>query len=325
MNVVLDHDGGVDDFGALYTLLRGELSAVVATFGCTQQLKVIQHSADFLHTCSLQPNELLFAGCSAPHSPLPRGEEVPTYFGSNGMCDVTLPSSGISPEEISRLHMLAQRIRSLGKVDYLITGPCTTIAELIREHPDLIQSHISAIYVMGAALHTSGNTGPIDPALGAPAAEYNIYLDPLSFEFTMTAAADHNIPFHLITWDECKNVIVSEQMIQSAAPQNGAEAHIRSMISSYFKMYGSDNFRIDKETGNPVPVLEICDGIVPIARNEGSNEFTSAMIKVGTSEDNHGVTRLADQGGLPVRIFKPSDYERLTHLAMMNLGLKQRG
>jgi purine nucleosidase len=68
-------------------------------------------------------------------------------------------------------------------VDILETGPCTNIAEVIRDYPEL-KRKINRIYMMGGAVHIKGN---VVKAGHNGSAEWNIYNNPKAFETVLSS------------------------------------------------------------------------------------------------------------------------------------------
>ena len=326
--IIVDNDGGPDDLAGLHILNKSdELAGIVATYGCAPQERVAKNVTDFFHLGGTPVKELLYQGANVPHQPIPGREDVPTFFGSNGMCDVTLPDSAISPHELRALHDLAQKISATGECEYIVTGPCTTLAQLIDEHPQLIRKNIKTIYFMGTAINSPGNEGPLDPVTGFFNAEYNVYLDPIAFERILTAAADNKIPVRVISWDQCKDITIPKSSFVNATPADDDRQgwKLREMILGFFDLYGSDKLTAEESAGLLEPVYTVCDAIVPMARTGKHGDFIPQEIMVGTCPDNYGVTRAAAMGGLPIEVFMPNDIDNLRGATLFEIGLRVRG
>jgi purine nucleosidase len=79
---------------------------------------------------------------------------------------------------LSPVIVLTKVLKELStQVDILETGPCTNIAQVLKEHPEF-KNKIHCIYMMGGALYIRGNVTEIGRD---GSAEWNIYNNPMAF------------------------------------------------------------------------------------------------------------------------------------------------
>lgn len=103
-----------------------------------------------------------------------------------------------SAENILYQHLIHQK-----KTDLIMLGTSTILATVITEHPEVIL-RIGKVYMMGGAIYVNGNALDKLPSQS----EWNIYLDPDSFQVILNAKLDltlfpldvtNSVP--IISWD----------------------------------------------------------------------------------------------------------------------------
>jgi len=179
--VVVDMDGAVDDYLALSILLEmpaAQLSAIVATDG----LATVE--------AGLQGCEILFKRCQENLPLLGAGEkkplkgknqfpqewrnqaatlfQLPLRFGNH-----ELHAGSMKPLKLPLIRTSFFPQKSI----LLVTGPLSTLAQLIRNHA-ISEKTFEKIIIMGGAWKVSGNVEATYPALKYPDAEWNIFNDP---------------------------------------------------------------------------------------------------------------------------------------------------
>lgn len=320
-NVVLDNDGAPDDLAALRMFAQADvLHGTVSTYGCTRLDRVIENTSRFLDLAPGAAEHEVFQGASDPITMHPHGA-LPTYFGENGICNIELPALSDQIRQVKKLHELANRIESLeGQVDYVITGPCTTFAQLIDAFPSVMQK-MKSIHFMGMALDVPGNIGPAT-ALGELEAEYNVYLDPLSLHRVVQAAAESRIPFRVITWDACLDILLPQSVLLSAKPIDEQSHYLQQMIRRFFDIYGTDTITTEQQKVQDEPHYTFCDLVVPLAMTGRHGDFEPLQLHVGTTTTNWGVTRQVQERGLPIEVFRAADVEKLRHATLDALGFR---
>lgn len=179
--VLMDHDGGVDDY--LATLL-------LMTMEHLQPIGIVVTPAD----CYIQPavsatrKILDFVGCSNVPvaqstvrgiNPFPRLYRRDSFIVDhlpilNQQEDIQTPLV----EETGQEFMVRSLLAANQPVTLMVTGPLTTVAAALDLAPD-IEAKIEKIVWMGGALHVPGNVEKsLEPGQDG-SAEWNVYWDPI--------------------------------------------------------------------------------------------------------------------------------------------------
>jgi purine nucleosidase len=91
----------------------------------------------------------------------------------------------------------------------LMTGPCTNIAQVVREHPEL-RHKIARMYMMGGALYVPGN---VQEQGHDGSAEWNIYNNPTAFHDLLCSG----VPLTLVTLDATCHIPIRKEFIATLA------------------------------------------------------------------------------------------------------------
>jgi pyrimidine-specific ribonucleoside hydrolase len=167
--VIIDCDPGHDDAIALLLAVASpelEVLGVTTVAGNTTLDKTTRNALTVLELAG-RADIPVAAGASVP---LSRELVVAEYVhGTSGLDGPVLPEPSGSPVDQPASAFMAGLIRSSPEPVTLIpTGPLTNIAQLFRDHPDVID-RVRAITFMGGAAEIGNIT---------PNAEFNIYVDP---------------------------------------------------------------------------------------------------------------------------------------------------
>ncbi len=90
--------------------------------------------------------------------------------------------SGVLKLQDSAENILYRQLKSREKTDLILLGTSTIFAAVITQHPEIIP-RIGQVYMMGGAIYVLGNALDKLPTK----AEWNIYLDPDSFDVILKA------------------------------------------------------------------------------------------------------------------------------------------
>lgn len=215
--VLMDHDGGVDDY--LSTLLLMTLEQI-------EVLGIVVTPAD----CYIEPaisatrKILDFMGCS--HIPVAestvRGiNPFPRLFRRDSWIVDHLPI--LNEQDTIQTPLLTETgqefmARSLltapEPITLLVTGPLTTVAEVLDRHPGL-EAKIQEIIWMGGALRVPGNVSKDLETGQDGSAEWNVYWDPWgAYRVWQTA-----IPITLCPLDLTNTVPVTSEIVQQMGRQ----------------------------------------------------------------------------------------------------------
>ncbi len=181
-SVIIDTDPGQDDAVALLLALGSTLDVLAVTVGAGNvPLDLTVKNA--LKVCDLANRSDLpvYAGAGGPlEGDLVTAEHV---HGPSGLDGYDLPppsrlaSKGYAPDKIVELIMN----RPVGEVTLCTLGPLTNVALALRLEPK-IAKRLSKVVMMGGGFFEGGNT--------TPAAEFNIYVDPVAAAEVFSSGID---------------------------------------------------------------------------------------------------------------------------------------
>ncbi|MCO6452205.1 MAG: nucleoside hydrolase [Caldilineales bacterium] len=214
--VILDHDGGVDDYISLLLLL---------TFPDVEVLGVTVTPADCYLRPALSATRKLLAlmgrdDVSVSGGNLRGQNAFPRQWRKECFaCDALpilnerdLPLPELDPRP-GHEHLAALLAQAPRPVTLLATGPLTQLAWALGQQPGLAQK-IERLYWMGGALFVPGNVHD-DPGVHDGSAEWNAYWDPVA----AAAVWDSPVPITLFPLDVTDQVPVTVDFRQRLARQ----------------------------------------------------------------------------------------------------------
>jgi purine nucleosidase len=307
MNIILDVDTGEDDALAILLAanLRLGLKLVVSSYGnstienTTRNTRAIVGLAGLTH-CPV------FRGASAPLGQHKHFLDTPTewesaaeFLGSDGLCGVSLPETEtvqlITTNESERVARLAEQVRQLAPVHYVVTGPCTNLAELCAYFGVEVTRYISNVSVMGGALNVPGNSGPRDSQTGAQLAEFNFYCDP----FAVNTLLKSGLPIYIVPWDTTHRLTIPFSRIETLRAHNAQTRFITDLMKRFFTSYGLKSNR-EFEFNDPAAVW------LPLFAPE---QFKAIRLEAIESSDGFGGLR-EHAAGFPV-LFHSCTHEQV--------------
>ena len=214
--VLMDHDGGVDDYLATMLLM---------TMEHIQPLGVIVTPAD----CYAQPavsatrKILDLMGCDVPvaESTVRGINPFPRLYRRDSLIVDHLPILNQSEEistqlvsEIGQEFMVRVLLEASEPVTLMVTGPLTTVAAALDIAPE-IESKIQQIVWMGGALNVSGNVEKSIEAGQDGSAEWNAYWDPVSVQRVWQT----QIAIAMCPLDLTNNVPVTSELVRQLGKQ----------------------------------------------------------------------------------------------------------
>ena len=215
--VLMDHDGGVDDYLA---------TALLMTMEHVQPLGIVVTPAD----CYIQPalgatrKILDLMGCS--HVPVAESSvrginPFPHLYRRDSFIVDHLPI--LNQSETIRTTLVPETgqdfmVRILREatdpVTLMVTGPLTTVATALDAAPE-IESKIKEIIWMGGALNVPGNVEKTIEAGHDGSAEWNVYWDPVSAQRVWQT----QISIILCPLDITNNVPVTSEFVRQLGKQ----------------------------------------------------------------------------------------------------------
>ncbi len=215
--VLMDHDGGVDDYLA---------TALLMTMEHVQPLGIVVTPAD----CYIQPavsaTRKILDLMSCSHVPVAdssvRGiNPFPHLYRRDSFIVDHFPI--LNQGETIRTTLVSETgqdfmVRMLREasepVTLMVTGPLTTVATALDAAPD-IESKIKEIIWMGGALNVPGNVEKSIEAGHDGSAEWNVYWDPVSAQRVWQT----HIPIIMCPLDITNNVPVTSEFVRQLAKQ----------------------------------------------------------------------------------------------------------
>jgi len=280
--VIHDSDPGPDDLSTSMLILPGRKSLVLTCYGCGSVEDSTRNAAGFLSLLDL-PDAQLIKGAAGPLQQHPiAGDNLPRFFGSNGLNNIELSESGLEYQtdaSNSVFEFLKQ-----GQTTYFLTGPCTNLAKLLLADADFVKSRIERIFMMGGALRTRGNEGPKD-AQGNQWAEFNFYLDPKAANIVLASG----IPISLVTWDAAQAFKIKRSEVQKIKPNGEASGLIVDSISKFFELYSDDKHSEAQQE----PAMILSDVLTYMDASD-QRLTTRETIKVRVSEEFNSYGRLIE-------------------------------
>lgn len=273
--IILDCDPGEDDaLAILYALKRGlPVKGLICGFGNTLPQNTIKNGAGLL-TLANRRDVPLFKGAQNPFRPHPVEEQrvsAGDFVGNNGLCGIDLPVSkdmtiaNDVDDERLQLETIAEYIRTIAPITYIVTGPCTTLAHILEIFGTEASVLIKKIIIMGGALDTPGNHGPINPESAKPYAEFNFYCDPHGAARVLSS----NIDRVLVPWDLTENIVLGYAELLHMNSSSPIGSFILELMKNFLESYGIAHDR----------AFEFNDCINLIAY-EGRGQFRKERIRI---------------------------------------------
>ena len=181
--IIIDTDPGQDDAVAILLALASpelEVLGITAVAG-NVPLPLTLRNARAICELAGRPDIPVYAGCDAPlEGRLVTAENV---HGATGLDGITLPEPTMPVQDRHAVDFLVETLRRepAGSVTLVPIGPLTNIAAAFRQAPDVI-ARVGRIVMMGGAYFEVGNV--------TPAAEFNIFVDPLAAAEVFAAGVD---------------------------------------------------------------------------------------------------------------------------------------
>ena len=217
MQVLMDHDGGIDDFLALLLLLTMEsvelLGVVITPADCYAQPAV---------SATRKILDLWGKGTVPVAESKVRGvNPFPMQYRRDCFIVDHLPILNESEQirtplvaETGQTFMAQTLKQATQPVTLMVTGPLTTVAAAIAIAPEIV-AKIERIVWMGGALTVPGNVSS-EVELGQDGtAEWNAYWDPFAVEFIWQT----EIPLVMCPLDLTNHVPVTSEFLQRIARQ----------------------------------------------------------------------------------------------------------
>lgn len=171
--IIIDTDPGQDDALAILLALGSPELEVLGITAAAGNVPVALTSKNIRKVCELagRRDVKVFAGCEGPmEGTLFTAEYV---HGATGMDGADLPEPTMPLQTQHGVDFIIETLMSHepGSVTLCTLGPLTNLATALKREPQ-IAARIQKIVLMGGGLFEGGNV--------TPAAEFNIYVDPVA-------------------------------------------------------------------------------------------------------------------------------------------------
>jgi purine nucleosidase len=221
--VIVDHDGAIDDLVAMSLLMKS---------GKVHVRAVTLTPADSYLEPATRATQLFVDRLGGRGVSIAKGhDEGPNPFPADWRKDAARvldvdALKGVRPQTLNPVadedaaHHLAGLLSGPKSYVIVATGPLTNIADALRLEPG-IRRHIRRIYVMGGALHVPGNVS--QPGHDG-SAEWNIYNNP-------KAAADvlaSGVPITLVPLDATNKAPLTRAFVDRLAQRAALAAQLTS-------------------------------------------------------------------------------------------------
>jgi len=308
LSYVLDVDTGEDDALAILLAVAYKLPlrAVFTSYGNTSLAHATANTAAILQLAGAIEIPVV-QGCAAPIVPHPHSDALlgaGDFVGGNGLCDVVIPESTHVHIQRPTVDTLAETLCAVSlspthRIRYVVTGPCTNLAIMLRQLGVRARDVIEDIVIMGAAITVPGNSGPISDA-GFQHAEFNCYCDAVAFAEVLASG----LPVTLVSWDVTSKVTIPYTNVLTFGATNEVSAFVVTLMRAFLERYGIAHQR-EFELNDPLTIWAIT----------GNRRYRSISIRTVTDELCYGAT-IEDNGGAIVRYMEPlTDEEKTTAIS----------
>lgn len=298
-NVVIDHDGGVDDLVAIALLMRSPAVHVRAITICPADsylepaTKATQLFVDRLGGTNIT----IAQGHAEGTNPFPaqwRGDaghvlDIPALAGAR-------PPSANPIVAEDATHHLVSVLSGTQAFTILETGPLTNIADALALRPS-IAKNITRIYVMGGAVRVKGN---VEHAGHDGSAEWNIFNQP-------QAAADvirSGIPITLVPLDATNSVPLRKTFLDRLKTQPSVASQLASQA------WGA-TYTFQQQGVTPYFFWDTLTAAVLLDRSLAT--ITSLKVRVVTDGASQGRT-VEDPAGTLVEVALDANRERVENI-----------
>ena len=223
--VIIDCDPGIDDALAMCLALfdnRLEVAAVTAVSGNVSAKQASLNVQAIIE--QLDPPRLPRVGeaSATEDAPAVGGARL---NGADGLGNASLPISQLHHRHASD-KLICDEVRAApDEITIVCLGPLTNLARALKQDPELA-SLVSRIVIVGGSVAVGGNV--------TPAAEFNIYCDPVSAQMVFRSPMTKTLVPLDVTREICLTLDVMEELPSSST---NAGRLLRQMLSYAFRAH----------------------------------------------------------------------------------------
>jgi len=301
-DVIIDHDGDVDDLIAISLLLRSpgvRVRGVAICPGNSYLEPATRATQLFLERLGARGIPVA-QGHSEGTNPFPAQwrRDAARVLRVPQLASVSAKSSPVVSADAS--HFLARTLSSGGEYTILETGPLTNVADALRLDPS-IKKHIGRIFVMGGAVRVGGN---VEQKGYDGSAEWNFFNQPLAASEVIRSG----IPITLVALDATNRTPLTRAFLDRLASQPSAASQLAAQSwRLVVDLMGNEQYYF-WDTLTAATLLD--PGVVKTER---------LKILVITTGASQGRT-VEDPGGTPVDVALDANRERVEQMFLTLLG-----
>ena len=230
--IIIDTDPGQDDAVAILLALASpdeiEVLGITAVAG-NVPLALTEKNTRIVCELAGKPDTFVFAGCDAPmQETLVTAEHVHGKTGLDGpqMDDPVMPL-----QSLHAVDYIIETLRShdAGTVTLCPLGPLTNIATAFERAPD-IAAKVQEIVLMGGAYFEVGNI--------TPAAEFNIYVDPLAAKIVFNSG----VPITVMPLDVTHKALTTQARVDAFRAAGTKPCVMVAEWTNFFERFDKEKY-----------------------------------------------------------------------------------
>lgn len=302
--LIIDCDTGRDDALAIWLALKWKrnLVALAASYGNTTRDNVIENCLRVLAFAG-RPDIPVLVGPAAPPQTHKGVDDVivPRQRTSgNGMCNLELPASGVRTPSPLNAPAMAARVAELaaihGKLDYVVTGPASNLAAMLKVWGTDAQKHIARITMMG------GKLSPLWDSMPTP--DFNIICDPYAVDTLLASGIETRLVSMNTTWP----IALPLADVERLEPRDPLATFAKALMIAHCKYFATEQ------------VFRFHDPSVIAALDDTC--FADTHLRVDTDEKSYTFGQLTeDAAGHSAKLHRADEERRTAMLAAMLDGL----
>ncbi|MEO8497997.1 MAG: nucleoside hydrolase [Planctomycetota bacterium] len=234
--VIIDCDPGIDDAIVLCMALFDPRLEVVAVTAAEGNVSAHQSSRNVQTIIEqLDPPRLPRVGVAVEIEGAPATDST-SLHGADGLGNVGFKTSELHHQHPSD-KLICDEVRAAeDEVTILCLGPLTNLARALKRDPDLC-TMISQVVISGGSVGVGGNV--------SPAAEFNMYYDPVSARSVFRSAMTKT----LVPLDVTREVALTFDLLEELPPDTTrAGSFLRKIMPFAFRAHhqvlGQEGFRL---------------------------------------------------------------------------------
>ncbi len=289
--VIIDCDPGHDDVVAIW-LAAGNPSIdlrAITTVGGNGHLEHTTLNARVATTVAGITGVPISAGAAQPLTR--RLQTAPHIHGDNALGGVDLPDPTTPLDPRTALELMVDTLRaSPERIALVPTGPLTNIAQLIQQHPDVLEK-VGRIVWMGGST-TRGNITAY--------AEFNAWVDPEAIDVVVQSG----IPFTMVGLNITHQALITPEVLDRIAAIGNETAAFGVQLLRFFNStYEAAESMPAGPLHDPITIALLADpGIVESVESHIDVELEGTFTAGATVIDLHDMLQKPKNVVVPIRL-----------------------